>query len=99
MWWSDDTRKRAPQMRGTCSAARFGQAIARSVSTVAARQQAWGKRMGKILELYYSSWGHMEAMAIAAGEGARSTGATVDIKRVPELVPLDVAKAAYYKLD
>jgi NAD(P)H dehydrogenase (quinone) len=55
--------------------------------------------MAKILVLYYSSWGHMEAMAIAAAEGARSTGATVDIKRVPELVPLDVARAAHYKLD
>ena len=55
--------------------------------------------MAKILVLYYSSWGHMEAMAIAAAEGARSAGATVDVKRVPELVPLEVAKAAYYKLD
>ncbi|HEX4310056.1 MAG TPA: NAD(P)H:quinone oxidoreductase [Acidobacteriaceae bacterium] len=55
--------------------------------------------MAKILVLYYSSWGHMEAMAKAAAEGARSTGALVDVKRVPELVPLEVAKAAYYKLD
>lgn len=55
--------------------------------------------MTKILVLYYSSWGHMEAMAKAAAEGARSAGAEVDIKRVPELVPVEVAKAAYYKLD
>ena len=55
--------------------------------------------MAKILVLYYSSWGHMEAMAKAAAEGARSAGADVTIKRVPELVPEDVAKAAYYKLD
>jgi NAD(P)H dehydrogenase (quinone) len=55
--------------------------------------------MAKILVLYYSSWGHMEAMAKAAAEGARSAGADVDVKRVPELVPLEVAKAAYYKLD
>jgi NAD(P)H dehydrogenase (quinone) len=55
--------------------------------------------MAKILVLYYSSWGHMEAMAKAAAEGARSTGAQVDIKRVAELVPVEVAKAAYYKLD
>ncbi len=55
--------------------------------------------MAKILVLYYSSWGHMEAMAKAAAEGAKEAGATVTIKRVPELVPEEVAKAAYYKLD
>lgn len=55
--------------------------------------------MTKVLVLYYSSWGHMEAMANAAAEGARSAGATVDVKRVPELVPEAVAKAAHYKLD
>jgi NAD(P)H dehydrogenase (quinone) len=55
--------------------------------------------MAKVLVLYYSSWGHMEAMAKAAAEGAREAGATVTIKRVPELVPLEVAKAAHYKLD
>jgi NAD(P)H dehydrogenase (quinone) len=41
----------------------------------------------------------MEAMAKAAADGAREAGATVTIKRVPELVPLEVAKAAHYKLD
>jgi NAD(P)H dehydrogenase (quinone) len=41
----------------------------------------------------------METMANAVAEGARSTGATVDIKRVPETVPADVAKAAHFKLD
>ena len=55
--------------------------------------------MAKVLVLYYSSWGHMEQMAKAAAEGARSAGADVTIKRVPELVPEAVAKAAYYKLD
>ena len=55
--------------------------------------------MAKILVLYYSSWGHMEQMAKAAAEGAREAGADVTIKRVPELVPESVAKAAYYKLD
>ena len=55
--------------------------------------------MAKVLVLYYSSWGHMEQMAKAAAEGAREAGATVTIKRVPELVPEAVAKAAYYKLD
>lgn len=55
--------------------------------------------MTKILVLYYSSWGHMEAMAKAAAEGAREAGVDVTVKRVPELVPEDVAKAAHYKLD
>jgi NAD(P)H dehydrogenase (quinone) len=55
--------------------------------------------MAKVLVLYYSSYGHVETMAGAVAEGARSAGATVDIKRVPETTPLDVAKAAYFKLD
>src|SRR6202045_4313573 len=55
--------------------------------------------MSKVLVLYYSSYGHVEALADAVAEGARSTGATVDVKRVPETVPADAAKAAYFKLD
>ena len=55
--------------------------------------------MAKVLVLYYSAYGHIEAMANAIAEGARNTGATVDVKRVPELVPEAVAKASYYKLD
>ncbi|MFI4980452.1 MAG: NAD(P)H:quinone oxidoreductase [Nevskiales bacterium] len=55
--------------------------------------------MSKVLVLYYSSYGHIETMANAVAEGARSAGATVDIKRVPETAPLEVAKAAYFKLD
>lgn len=55
--------------------------------------------MAKVLVLYYSSWGHMEAMANSAAEGARSVGAEVVVKRVPELVSEEVAKAAHYKLD
>jgi len=55
--------------------------------------------MAKVLVLYYSSYGHIETMAKAVAEGARETGATVDIKRVPELVPEAVAKASHYKLD
>lgn len=55
--------------------------------------------MAKVLVLYYSAYGHIETMANAVVEGARSTGATVDLKRVPELVPEDVAKASYYKVD
>jgi NAD(P)H dehydrogenase (quinone) len=55
--------------------------------------------MAKVLVLYYSAWGHMEQMANAAAEGAKSAGATVDVKRVPETVPTDIAKQFYYKLD
>ena len=55
--------------------------------------------MTKVLVLYYSSYGHIETMATAIAEGARSAGATVDIKRVPELVPAEVAKASHFKLD
>ncbi len=55
--------------------------------------------MAKVLVLYYSAYGHIEKMAEAVAEGARAAGAVVDIKRVPELVPAEVAKAAHYKLD
>src|SRR5689334_7047252 len=55
--------------------------------------------MAKVLVLYYSAYGHIEAMANAIAAGAREAGATVDIKRVPELVPAEVAKASYYKVD
>jgi NAD(P)H dehydrogenase (quinone) len=55
--------------------------------------------MAKVLVLYYSSYGHIETMAHAVAEGARATGATVDVKRVPENVPEEAAKAAYFKLD
>jgi NAD(P)H dehydrogenase (quinone) len=53
----------------------------------------------KVLVLYYSSYGHIETMAQAEAEGAREAGAQVDIKRVPELVPEDVARKSYFKLD
>ncbi len=55
--------------------------------------------MAKVLVLYYSSYGHIETMAEAVAEGARQAGAAVDIKRVPETVPADVARAAHFKLD
>ncbi len=55
--------------------------------------------MSKVLVLYYSSYGHIETLAGAIAEGARSAGASVDIKRVPETAPLEVAKAAYFKLE
>ena len=55
--------------------------------------------MTKVLVLYYSSWGHIEQMAYAAAEGAREAGAEVVVKRVPELVPSQIAEQAHYKLD
>jgi NAD(P)H dehydrogenase (quinone) len=55
--------------------------------------------MAKVLVLYYSSYGHIETMANAVAEGARAAGATVDIKRVPETVPEEIAKGAHFKLD
>lgn len=55
--------------------------------------------MAKVLVLYYSSYGHIETMAGAIAEGARSAGASVDIKRVPELVPAEVAQKSHFKTD
>ncbi|MDQ9169693.1 NAD(P)H:quinone oxidoreductase [Oxalobacteraceae bacterium R-40] len=55
--------------------------------------------MSKVLVLYYSSYGHLETMANAVAEGARAAGATVDVKRVPETVPEQIAKGAHFKLD
>lgn len=55
--------------------------------------------MTKVLVLYYSSYGHIEKMAEAVAEGARAAGAQVDVKRVPETVPAEVAKASHFKLD
>jgi len=55
--------------------------------------------MSSVLVLYYSSYGHIELMAQAQAEGARRiAGAHVVVKRVPELVPEDVAKASGFKL-
>ncbi|MBH0236324.1 NAD(P)H:quinone oxidoreductase [Methylobrevis albus] len=56
--------------------------------------------MSKILVLYYSSYGHIETMAGAVAEGAASVAGTeVTIKRVPETVPEEIAKASHFKLD
>jgi NAD(P)H dehydrogenase (quinone) len=55
--------------------------------------------MAKILVLYYSTYGHIETMAEAIAEGARSTGAIVDVKRVPETVPEESAVRNHFKLD
>lgn len=55
--------------------------------------------MARVLVLYYSSYGHVETLAHEIAAGATEAGATVDVKRVPELVPEEVAKASGYKLD
>jgi len=56
--------------------------------------------MAKVLVLYYSSYGHIETMAGAVAEGAKQvTGTDVTVKRVPELVPDDVARKAGMKAD
>ena len=55
--------------------------------------------MARVLILYYSSYGHIEAMAKAVAEGVISGGAEADIKRVPETVPKEVADAAGFHLN
>ena len=55
--------------------------------------------MAKVLVLYHSTYGHIETMAYAVAEGAKSEGADVTVLRVPELVPEEVAKASHYKMD
>ncbi|MEQ8389302.1 MAG: NAD(P)H:quinone oxidoreductase [Alphaproteobacteria bacterium] len=55
--------------------------------------------MTKILVLYHSSYGHVEIMARAVAEGAASTGAGVDVKRVPETMADSDMRAAGMKVD
>ena len=55
--------------------------------------------MAKVLVLYYSTYGHIETMAEAIAEGARKAGAQVDIKRVAETVPEEIARKSHFKLD
>jgi NAD(P)H dehydrogenase (quinone) len=55
--------------------------------------------MPKVLVLYYSTYGHIEAMAYAVAEGAKAAGAIVDVKRIPEIVPEVIARANHFKLD
>jgi NAD(P)H dehydrogenase (quinone) len=56
--------------------------------------------MRRILVLYYSSYGHIEQMAEAQAEGAaRIAGTQATVKRVPELVPAETARASGFKLD
>src|SRR6202041_1338758 len=72
---------------------------ARSEARSNGRQHTQEVEMTKVLVLYYSSYGHIEKMAYAVAEGAREAGATVDVKRVAENVPEEMAKASYFKLD
>jgi NAD(P)H dehydrogenase (quinone) len=56
--------------------------------------------MARVLVLYYSMYGHVETMAKAVADGARGVAGTeVTIKRVPELMPEDVARKVGAKLD
>jgi NAD(P)H dehydrogenase (quinone) len=55
--------------------------------------------VAKVLVLYYSSYGHIERLAHEIAAGAREAGASADVKRVPETLSSESAKAANYKLD
>ncbi len=55
--------------------------------------------MTKVLVLYHSVYGHVERMAEAVAEGVRLAGAEAVIKRVPELVPDEIARKSGYRLD
>jgi NAD(P)H dehydrogenase (quinone) len=55
--------------------------------------------MTRILVLYYSSYGHVATMAEAVAAGARAGGGEVVQKRVPELVPDNVARNSGYFVD
>ena len=55
--------------------------------------------MTKILVLYYSTYGHVEMLAESIAAGAREAGAEVDIRRVSELVPEEIARSSHFKLD
>src|SRR3954451_5060362 len=56
--------------------------------------------MTKVLVLYYSMYGHIEQMDYAVDDGVREVaGVDVVVKRVPELVPEEIAKQNHFKLD
>jgi NAD(P)H dehydrogenase (quinone) len=56
--------------------------------------------MAKVLVLYYGAYGHIETMAQAVVEGAKSVAGTeVSLKRVPELFTAEQAKARYQKTE
>src|SRR5215467_11435771 len=74
------------------SAGNFSRVTARAI-------RPEGAPMPKVLVLYYSSYGHIEAMAYAQAEGiARVPKTQVIVKRVAELCPLEVARASGFKL-
>jgi NAD(P)H dehydrogenase (quinone) len=53
----------------------------------------------RVLVLYHSSYGHIEQLAEAVAEGARSESVEVTLKRVPETMPEDLMKQAGMKTD
>ncbi|MBX3608334.1 MAG: NAD(P)H:quinone oxidoreductase [Hydrogenophaga sp.] len=56
--------------------------------------------MTRVLVLYYSSYGHVRTMAQAVADGAsRVPGVQVDVRRVPETVPLSVRERAGFVPD
>ncbi len=56
--------------------------------------------MAKVLVLYYGAYGHIETLAQAVVEGARSvSGTEVTLKRVKELFTIDEAKARHQKTE
>lgn len=56
--------------------------------------------MTKVLVLYYSMYGHIEKMAEAEAEGVRTVdGVEVTVKRVPETIAADTARAMGVKLE
>jgi NAD(P)H dehydrogenase (quinone) len=56
--------------------------------------------MTKLLVLYYSTYGHVEIMAGAVALGAAEVpGVEVAVKRVPELMPPEIAEQAGVKLE
>ena len=55
--------------------------------------------MAKVLVLYYSSYGHIERLAEEVAAGVRAAGSEATIKRVPETVPVEIARKSGFKLD
>src|SRR5580698_10381687 len=64
-----------------------------------AAQPNTSNTMSKVLVLYYSSYGHLEKMAVAVAQGAIAGGASVDIRRVPETAPKEAIEAGHFKKD
>jgi hypothetical protein len=90
-----DTRDRAgvtnAAAQGRSASANSEQVMVDTPWACAIDSQLKGNLISKVLVLYYSAYGHIEAMAIAVAEGARQASARVDVKHVPEFVPEEVA--------